>query len=55
MSSSWQQLLAALIAAVVPVLVKLANDWHDKLTQQPAQPTAPDPSPATAPDTEAGH
>lgn len=37
MSSGWQQLIAAVAAAVVPVLVKFANDWLD--TQKKPQST----------------
>jgi quinol-cytochrome oxidoreductase complex cytochrome b subunit len=28
-SSTWQQLIAALAAAVVPIVVKFFNDWLD--------------------------
>lgn len=31
MTSTWQQLLAALLAAVIPVIVALLNDWRAQL------------------------
>jgi hypothetical protein len=41
-SSTWQQLIAALAAAVVPIVVKFFNDWLDtqKKTGEPEVPAS---------------
>lgn len=40
MTAGWEQLLAALAAAIIPVIVKLLNDWHEQLATK-AEDTAP--------------
>lgn len=47
MSSTWQQVLAAMLAAVIPVIVKLLNDWQDRLEGK-ANPTTPTPAPSSS-------
>lgn len=40
----WNQLIAAVLAAVIPIVVKILNDWHDRVTAQPVSPATSTPS-----------
>ena len=33
MSNIWEQVIAAVVAAVIPLIVKILNDYHGKLTR----------------------
>jgi len=37
MSAAWQQALAAIVAALVPIVVKMLNDWHAKMMEDKDQ------------------
>lgn len=45
MSPALQQAVAAAVAAVIPVVVKFLNDWHDRLVGRTEPQKAPEPPP----------
>lgn len=37
MDAGWAQFLAAFLAAAIPVVVKMLNDFHERLTKSEAK------------------